>query len=219
MEETKVLILKTSMELFSIHGYDRTPISLILEKTGLSKGGFYHHFNSKEEILDHLAKNRVDQAIEIIDPITKSAGLSAVEKFNKIFAAILAFRSENAQQLLRVYEGYLKNTNLQWKNKIDEYTMSLALPYYSSIIAQGVEEGIFNTPYPELTAETIVREAPMIRMKMAVLYINKTENPDFKLDIEIIAKYLDEFIHRSLGAESGLFKVADMFVNFFETID
>lgn len=206
------------MELFAIHGYDKTPISLILEKTGLSKGGFYHHFKSKEEILDSLAKSRVDKAIQLIENIAIDPDLSAADKFNNILSAMLAFRKKNAHQLMQVYKSYLRNENLQWKNKIDEYTMIRALPYYTSIIEQGIAEGVFKVRFSKFTAETIIREAPQIRMKIAKLYLREKDNPDFNKNIENLANYLDEFIHKVLGAENGLLQIANVFIDFFDEI-
>jgi TetR/AcrR family transcriptional repressor of nem operon len=43
-------IISESMKLFSLKGYLGTSITDILEATGSSKGGFYNHFSSKEEL-------------------------------------------------------------------------------------------------------------------------------------------------------------------------
>jgi len=47
---TKQRILDAAFELFLSHGFDGTGVNQILHKTGLSKGAFYHHFKSKDEI-------------------------------------------------------------------------------------------------------------------------------------------------------------------------
>lgn len=43
-------IIEKSLQLFSVKGYFHTSVSDILEATGISKGGLYGHFRSKEEI-------------------------------------------------------------------------------------------------------------------------------------------------------------------------
>jgi len=48
--ETKQKIINKSLQLFSVKGYYNTSINDILEATGLTKGGLYGHFKSKEEI-------------------------------------------------------------------------------------------------------------------------------------------------------------------------
>ena len=52
-EETVSLILDTAYRLFVEKGYEHTSIQDILDGLGgLSKGAVYHHFKSKEEILE-----------------------------------------------------------------------------------------------------------------------------------------------------------------------
>ena len=50
-EETVKLILDTATKMFSEKGYDNTSLQDIINATKLSKGAIYHHFGSKEEIL------------------------------------------------------------------------------------------------------------------------------------------------------------------------
>ncbi|MFQ5709664.1 MAG: TetR/AcrR family transcriptional regulator [bacterium] len=49
-ERTRQLIIEKSTGLFTKNGYNHTTLSQILSATGLTKGGFYFHFKSKEEL-------------------------------------------------------------------------------------------------------------------------------------------------------------------------
>lgn len=52
-EETVNLILDVSQRLFIEKGYDNTTIQDIIDELGgLTKGAIYHHFSSKQDILD-----------------------------------------------------------------------------------------------------------------------------------------------------------------------
>ena len=51
-EETVKKILDVSHRLFREKGYDHTTIQDITDALGMSKGAVYHHFKSKEDILD-----------------------------------------------------------------------------------------------------------------------------------------------------------------------
>ena len=48
--QTRCNIVNKSLQLFSVKGYYNTSISDILDATGLTKGGLYGHFASKEDI-------------------------------------------------------------------------------------------------------------------------------------------------------------------------
>jgi len=54
MNETKEHILKTSLMLFLQKSYKDVTMKEIVEKTGLSKGAFYHYFTSKEELYKEI---------------------------------------------------------------------------------------------------------------------------------------------------------------------
>ena len=46
----KESIIHEALKLFSLKGFSSTSITDILEATGVSKGGFYNHFKSKEDL-------------------------------------------------------------------------------------------------------------------------------------------------------------------------
>ena len=53
-EITVEKILEVSQRLFLEKGYDNTKIQDIADELGMTKGAIYHHFKSKEEIMDVL---------------------------------------------------------------------------------------------------------------------------------------------------------------------
>lgn len=63
-EETVQKILNASLKLFMEKGYEQTTVLDIVDEMGdLTRGAFYHHFKSKEEVLDALGighfRNRI----------------------------------------------------------------------------------------------------------------------------------------------------------------
>ena len=55
-EVTEERILEAAQRLFLEKGYDNTTIQDIVDQLGgLTKGAVYHHFKSKEEILDEVS--------------------------------------------------------------------------------------------------------------------------------------------------------------------
>jgi AcrR family transcriptional regulator len=50
MNETKKFIIKTGLKLFLQKGYKEVTLRDLVQTTGLSKGAFYHHFESKEQL-------------------------------------------------------------------------------------------------------------------------------------------------------------------------
>lgn len=71
-------ILRTAARLFQQRGYDATSMNDVAAALNLSKGGLYHHFESKDHILfdlmdgamDITQQRVVDQVRKILDPET-----------------------------------------------------------------------------------------------------------------------------------------------------
>jgi len=48
--ETSTRIVESARVLFNRHGFNAVSIDMIMESANLARGGFYHHFNNKEEL-------------------------------------------------------------------------------------------------------------------------------------------------------------------------
>jgi TetR/AcrR family transcriptional regulator, cholesterol catabolism regulator len=53
-------ILRTAARLFQQRGYDATSMNDVAAALKLSKGGLYHHFQSKDEMLFHIMNHALD---------------------------------------------------------------------------------------------------------------------------------------------------------------
>ncbi|WP_027407964.1 TetR/AcrR family transcriptional regulator [Anoxybacteroides tepidamans] len=79
---SRVELIETAMKLFAEKGYHATSIQDIVEAWGISKGAFYHHFSSKEELILSVVKHHLDKLFSrFID--AKQQGESQKELFIK----------------------------------------------------------------------------------------------------------------------------------------
>ena len=89
-EETVNLILETAMKLFAEKGYEHTSIQDIINNLGgLSKGAIYHHFRSKEDILNAVTIKMSEQSNKMLFEIQNSPGLTGKEKLRKLLVESL----------------------------------------------------------------------------------------------------------------------------------
>jgi len=62
-------ILRTAARLFQQRGYDATSMNDVAATLKLSKGGLYHHFQSKDEILFNIMSHALDiTEARVMDP-------------------------------------------------------------------------------------------------------------------------------------------------------
>ena len=52
--DTKDMIIETAFSCFLKEGFDKVSLNSLIKQTGLSKGGFYHYFTSKDELLTEI---------------------------------------------------------------------------------------------------------------------------------------------------------------------
>ena len=67
-EARKKEIMDTALELFAIEGFDKTSISKIATKAGISKGLLYNYFSGKEDLIRTIIFNGLDSLTGYIDP-------------------------------------------------------------------------------------------------------------------------------------------------------
>ena len=78
-EIRKQEILKVAEELFCKNGYEKTSIQNILDVLHSSKGSFYHHYESKESLLEamciqragQIAQKAAEESEKLTDPVKK----------------------------------------------------------------------------------------------------------------------------------------------------
>ena len=78
-EETINRILDTAYRLFLERGYEYTSIQDIINNLGgLSKGAIYHHFKSKEDILEAVTNRMTEQSNRMLAKIRDRTDLNEI---------------------------------------------------------------------------------------------------------------------------------------------
>ncbi len=92
---TRQEILRVSENLFLQKGYEQTSIQDILDVTHGSKGSFYHHFPSKDSVLQTLCGNRADRARMTAEQMLKTE-FHSMERLNCLITCALPLRREES---------------------------------------------------------------------------------------------------------------------------
>lgn len=152
-EQTLELILSVSAKLFTERGYEKTSIQDIIEEVGMSKGAIYHHFKSKEDILDAVMEQQFSFTAQKLDDLIRHTQASnAREKLVNILENIVA--DQDAHSLDSVLSAQIKNpqfvvTGIQVGVKNDA-------PIIAQMMMEGVEDGSITTEFPIECAEVFM---------------------------------------------------------------
>lgn len=68
--ETRKRIVETASKIFLEHGIAATGIADVMAAAGLTQGGFYRHFESKEQLVAEASEVAFDQIFEMINAAT-----------------------------------------------------------------------------------------------------------------------------------------------------
>ncbi|WP_217563008.1 TetR/AcrR family transcriptional regulator [Paenibacillus sp. GbtcB18] len=153
-EETINQILTVALNLFIQKGYEQTSIQdIINELGGLTKGAIYHHFKSKEEILQAVTDHLFQGVDDMLSGVRDDKELNGLEKLRKISHVSLDNPAQD--ELASVAPNLLRNPKMlaaQIGNIIDK-----AVPIYiQPIIEEGMRDGSIRTDYPRELSEVLM---------------------------------------------------------------
>jgi AcrR family transcriptional regulator len=76
-------ILRVAVAAFNEYGYDATSMGVLADRLGLSKSAIYHHFASKDEILDRALDHALSSLEGVFDE-ADAAGGSAADRLDHV---------------------------------------------------------------------------------------------------------------------------------------
>lgn len=148
-EVTVEKILDAAQRLFLEKGYDATTIQdIVNELDGLSKGAVYHHFKSKEEIMDAVG-DRMFQANNPFERVRKRSGLNGLQKLQE---AIRLNQSDEARTDMTIQSIPLTR-NPKLLVEMIESNRRILTPYYQELLEEGNRDGSLHTEYAREIAE------------------------------------------------------------------
>jgi AcrR family transcriptional regulator len=152
-------LIDAAQAVFFAKGYDAATVADIIARAGVSKGGFYHHFESKEELLDavieRLTGTIVANAADILDDPT----LNALEKLNRFFARGFEWKVGSARQMRGLYLMLQRPENEQLYHRMVKAGVNSVGPVLARIVEQGMREELFDVPDSAIVAQIILHVA------------------------------------------------------------
>ena len=150
-EVTVEKILEVSQRLFLEKGYDNTTIQdIVNELGGLTKGAIYHHFKSKEEIIDALGEKLFFDNNPFVT-VQKQKNLNGLQKMREVIKLnhVDIDRTELGKQSIPL----LKNPRLL--AELADTNRKLIAPLWLQLIQEGIADGSIKTDYAKELSELL----------------------------------------------------------------
>lgn len=192
-EERRNEILDAADELFGRKGFDATSTNDILEKVGIARGTLYYHFKSKEDIMDALIERYSVRLLGAAQEIAADRSIPVIERMVCVVRALNLSGDDGSSK--EIMEHIHKPQNALMHQKIEKVVINGVTPILTGLIREGIEQGLFSTPFPYEC------------MEMVVAYTNAVFDDDMveMTDEERVSR-IQAFIfntERLLGAEKG----------------
>jgi AcrR family transcriptional regulator len=98
-DSARVRVLDAAVDLFARQGYDGTSVTQVINQAGVAKGGFYHHFTSKEALLYEVYGDLITRQLASMDAIlARDAGQA--ETLRALILDLVESTAASAQQAL-----------------------------------------------------------------------------------------------------------------------
>ena len=205
-------ILDAAQRLILSNGYERLTIQDILEDLQISKGAFYHYFDSKPAVVEALTERLVDDSERALARIAEDPELGAAEKLQLFFGEIIRRKSARQNLMVAMLPVWYAPDNLAFRMLVDRATAKRLAPLLSVIVHQGVDEHRFATCYPEQAGAIIVALVQALQDAMAQHLLTAVGRspvaPNVKEMVAAHGAHI-EAIERYLGVPAGTLYRAD----------
>ena len=184
-EVTVERILDAAQRLFLEKGYDNTTIQDIVDELGgLTKGAVYHHFKSKEEIMDAVG-DRMFFSNNPFEAVKKRSDLSGLEKLREVIR--LNNADEQRTELTLQSVPVAKNPRLLAEMLISN--RKVVTPCFRELIDEGLADGSICTEYPREISELL----PMLTSLWLLPSIYPASKAEQRRKFDFIFAMLDKF--------------------------
>lgn len=155
-KETIDKIVNTSMKLFFEKGYDSTTVQDILDNLGgLSKGAVYHHFKSKDDILEAVYEKIFSKSAYQQMGVTTLSTLNGRETLSELFYVSLSSILKMDKSELAILKKPSPNPQI-FMMQYNAVFHTIVPKFIVPVIEKGIKDGSIQTKYPRASAEVIL---------------------------------------------------------------
>jgi AcrR family transcriptional regulator len=202
-------IIDAAQHLVYTKGYEQMTVQDILDALHISKGAFYHYFDSKGALLEALIERMKEEAEPVVLPIVDDPALPVIEKLQRFFDVSARWKTARKDYLLALLPVWYADENAIVRQKVEADLLKWAAPLLARIIRQGIDERIFTAPFPDQASEIVLSIVVNLGDAFAELLLSpETTMGDLQRVVSTVAAYNDA-LERLLGTPAGSLYLID----------
>jgi AcrR family transcriptional regulator len=196
-------ILDVAQRLVMAKGYQQMTIEDILAEMDVSKGAFYHYFDSKAGLLEALIERMVNEGCRVLNPILEDPQLPAVEKIQRWFDTAAQWKTTRKEFLLSLLQVWYHDDNAVVRQKLRRDSLAWIGPQLTRVIHQGMREGTFVTAFPDQVGQVLFSLLYDLGDSLAARVLTGRVDEQALAQAEAETAAYTDAVERTLGARRG----------------
>ena len=150
-EERRKEIIAAARELFEAGDYKKTTMRDVMDMLQIAKGTIYHYFKSKEELLEAVVEDIIDEDIARREALLEATPGNALEKLRALLTSG-SMADEHGPLLTHLHDP----SNVGMHTRLLAVAVERQARQLEGLFRQGCDEGIFETEHPLECAEFLL---------------------------------------------------------------
>jgi AcrR family transcriptional regulator len=202
-------ILRVSHGLFLQRGYDRVSVNEIISAVGIAKGTFYHHFSSKDALLEELIEHRAEEIFAVIEGIASDTSRSALERLTGYFRTSVFLKAEDPGLLVAALHTFYRPENTLLRVRMMEANNARIAPVLGRLVQEGVDSGEFRVPDPQLCGQFLIRGFATLSDGISRKILEDPQSPTLNQELHRVFDFMEWTTARLLGVPLDAVSLAD----------
>ncbi len=205
----RVQILDAAEQLFFEKGYDRTSVQDLLDVLSMSKGGFYHYFDSKEAVLRAVSERRAEGRFERLSAELYAPRRSPIDRLNLLLGMANLFETEDLRFAALMVKLCYVEGDASMRDHHRRILLDRLTPWLCDVIDEGVRDGSFHARYPMEVGRLLLLLALDADEEACRILAGEPDNPDAAIRMLELLNAWREAAERLIGAPYGSIRLFD----------
>jgi TetR/AcrR family transcriptional repressor of nem operon len=203
-------ILDVAERLVATKGYEQMAIQDILDELQISKGAFYHYFDSKLALLSAVTERMQAGMEPSLRSLVHDPALPVLDKLQRFFATLFRWKTAQKGFFLTLLRTWYTDDNALVRQKVQSTTLRQLTPPLEEIIHQGIQEGVLTIPSAEGMGRVTLTLAQDLSDLLAGWLLSAESQRETLQHMENTIAIYTRAIERVLGAPSDSVQILDM---------